>query len=232
MHGNAGKAFNTMKEFSWSFSRLKNFNTCAFRHEQVDILKKYKEDSAQLTEGNRVHAALANALTGKTALPPDLRLYQKWVDKIQGMPGELLVEQKFALTRSWEPTEYFSPHVWLRSIADVVRLDGPIGFTGDFKTGKMKHDADQLTIVAQCIFSFHPEVQKISASFIWLQDGAATKEIFTRETVANAWKNGLLQRVEAMETAARTNNYPKQPGGLCKKWCPVSECPHYQIGSF
>ena len=220
-----------MKPFSWSYSRLKNIETCAFRYEQVDVLKKYKEDSTQLTEGNRVHAALANALTGKVSLPPDLRLYQKWVDKIQAMPGVLYTEQKLAFTRDFQPCTYFAADTWCRAVADVLRIDGPIAFSGDFKTGRMKHGADQLAIVAQCVFSHYPEVQNISSSYIWLQDGAATKEIFTRETVANAWKNGLLQRVEAMEQAAGTNNYPKQPGGLCRKWCPVEICEFHGVGS-
>jgi hypothetical protein len=225
------------KPFSWSFSRLKNFETCAFRHLKCDLTKPadggYKESSEQLDWGNKVHAALANALLQNTAagLPPDMAVWSKWIGKLGAMPGQLLVEKKYALTRSFEPCEYFGSGVWCRVVVDILRLNGPVAFVGDWKTGGMKHNADQLVIGAQAVFSNFPAVQKITSAFIWLKDGVPSKEVFTRKTVADAWKNGLLQRVNKMEDAAKHQMYPKQPGGLCRRYCPVEICEFHGVGS-
>ena len=58
------------KPFSWSYSRLKNFETCPKRHWHVDINKDAKEeDSEQLQWGNAVHKALADRIAKGTSLP-------------------------------------------------------------------------------------------------------------------------------------------------------------------
>ena len=224
-----------MKAFSWSFSRLKNYEVCAFRHLKCDLTKPkdggYKESSEQLDWGNKVHDTLASALRNNGILPNDMSVWQKWITKISAMPGELLVEKKYALTRSFEPCEYFSPGVWVRVVVDILRINGPVAFVGDWKTGAMKHNADQLVIGAQAVFSNYPQVQKITSAFIWLQDGTPSKEVFTREIVANAWKNNLFPRVRKMEDAAKHQMYPKEPGGLCRRYCPVTECEFHGIGS-
>ena len=211
--------------FSWSYSKIKNFETCPKRHYEVDIAKNYHEESDQLTWGNRVHKSLADACTGKVALPEELRDYQKWVDRVAAGPGELLVEQKYALTKDFQPCEWFGPRVWFRSVGDAVRIDGPVALGLDWKTGKVLHDSVQLMLLAQCIFAFHPEVQVVRTEFIWLKEDCSTQDIFRRATIANEWI-GLLERVKQLETAATTMNYPPKPGKLCARWCPVLSCPY------
>jgi len=160
-----------------------------------------------------------------------MAVWGKWIAKLGAMPGELLVEKKYAFTKSFEPCEYFSPGVWCRVVVDILRLNGPVAFVGDWKTGRTNHNADQLTISAQAVFSHFSQVKKITSAFIWLQEGAPSKETFTRESVATAWKNNLLPRVRKMEDAAKHQMYPKQPGGLCRRYCPVTECEFHGVGS-
>ena len=219
------------KPFTWSYSRLKNWRSCPYKHQQVDLLRKYTESNEQLVYGNKVHKAFADALTGKSPLPREFDVWEKWVKMIKLLPGDLLVEQKFAVDRSLSATEYFGPKVWMRGIGDAIKIDGTRAAAIDFKTGKMKHDSEQLVLMAQCLFSHHSELEKIRATFIWLQDDAITSDNYTREDVANAWKNGLLAEVEEMEQAAQTQHYPKHPSGLCKAYCPVSDCEFFQKGT-
>ena len=115
-----------MKPFSWSYSKIKNFSTCPLKHAEVDLRKHYTDSSEQLDWGNAVHKALANACTGKAPLPATMAPYQKWVDRVLAGPGVLLVEQKYALTKNFQPTTYFGPDVWYRGIGDVVRIDGSV----------------------------------------------------------------------------------------------------------
>lgn len=211
--------------FAWSFSKLKNDEVCPKKHYEVDIAKNFADNTEQLKWGNEVHAALADACSGKKPLPESMVDYQHWVDKVKAGPGELLVEQKYALTKDLQPTEYFGPRVWYRGIADVVRLDGPVALAVDWKTGKVVHDSVQLMLMAQCVFAFHKDVQRIRTEFIWLKDNCSTPEVFSRQDVADTWL-GLLPRVQEYERHVMTQTFMPKPGRLCFKYCPVISCPH------
>ena len=213
-----------MKQFAWSFSKLKNVETCPKRHYEIDIAKNYSDgDGEALVWGNKVHEAFAKALKTNTRLPDNMKDYQKWIDQMASGPGELLVEQKYALTKDFQPTEWFGPRAWYRGIADAVRLWEPVAIAKDWKTGKIKVDSVQLMLMAQCIFAFHPTVKKVKTVFTWLQEDCETEETYTRLDVADAWM-GLLPRVEAYEEQVKAQDFPPKPGKLCYKYCPVRTC--------
>lgn len=221
------------KPFTWSFSKLKNFETCARKFHEQDVLKNFQEgESEQLIWGNQVHEALAKVLDGKLVkLPPEMVSYQKYVDMVNQLPGKLLVEQKYAITKDFGPTSYFAPNVWYRGIGDVVKIEGSRGTILDWKTGAIKVDSVQLMLMAQCIFSHYPEVQKVHTGFIWLKDDATTIEEYDRDSMVSAWA-GLMDRVEALEGAFVTNTFPPKPSGLCRKWCAVSSCEFHGKGGY
>jgi hypothetical protein len=219
-----------MANFTWSFSKLKNLETCPLKHQQVDLLKNFAESSEQMIWGNTVHKALADACTGKAPLPDSLTPYQNWVDKIKAGPGELLVEQKYAITKDFQPTEYFGPKVWYRGIADVVRIDGPVALAVDWKTGKILTDSVQLGLMAQCLFSFHKELKLVRTEYVWLKDDCTTGEVWTRKAVADMWL-GLLPRVQEYEKQVQTQTFMPKPSGLCRSYCPVISCPYHGKGN-
>jgi hypothetical protein len=216
--------------FAWSFSKLKNFEDCPKRHYEMDIAKHFKDDdTANLKWGNYVHDQLALALKGAT-LPAELVPYQKWVDRVRSGPGELLVEQKYALTKEFSPAPYFAPTVWYRGIADVVRVAGPVALALDWKTGKIKEGSVQLGLMAACLFANFPQVTKVRCEYIWLQEDTNTPEIFDRKDMQALWAR-LLPRVEKLSEAARTMTYPPKPGGLCMRYCAVTSCPFHKKGA-
>lgn len=219
------------KQFTASFSKLKNFEQCAFRHQQVDLLKKYVEKSDQLEWGEKVHKAFENAFLRNQALPEDMKPWEKWVKIAKRLPGEHLVEEKWALTRDLQPTEYFGPRVWWRGRGDFVALQEKTAAILDWKTGQQKHDSDQLVLCAACLFAYHPKLERIRCTFIWLPDDCPSSDTYNRADVANALKNGLLDRINAMEHAAINQIYPKRPSGLCVRHCPVDVCEFHKKGS-
>lgn len=219
------------KEWSWSYSKLKNFIVCPKRMYEVDILKSFSDGGGEaLLWGNEVHEALKVALKNNTPLPATMKQYQYWVDRVRRGAGQLLVEQKYAITRDFRPTTYFANDVWYRGIGDVVRLNGVVALVLDWKTGKILEDSVQLMLMAQCLFSHFPEITHVRSSFVWLKDDCETPELLTRQEVADQWRD-LLPKVLEMETAAKTLTYPPKPGHLCKNWCPVTSCPFHGKGS-
>lgn len=213
------------KPFAWSYSRYKAYDSCPLRHYEVDIAKNFTEQSEQLVWGNEVHKAIEEATVGKTPLPDTMRDYQKWVDQITGGAGTIYVEQKFAITKNFLPTEFFAPDVWFRGICDVLRVSpsGRTALARDYKTGAIKHDSRQLMLMAQCIFVHYPTVQRIKTEFIWLKNDCTGEETFDRDTILNEWPP-LMPLVKSMEQSAKTMNYPPKPCGLCARYCPVVSC--------
>lgn len=231
------------KSWAWSYSKLKNFEVCPKKHYEVDLAKTYEEKEepdGPLAWGNRVHKALAAALLGTTPLPLEMQQYAAWVDRVKRGTGQLFVEQKYAMNRQFQKTGYFANDVWVRMIGDVVRIDNP--FTGkdgtpyhlalvlDWKTGKILEDLVQLMLMAQALFSHYPTLTHVKSEFVWLKDDCTTPELFTRQEVADRWI-GLMDRVNALEHAAKTMTYPPKPGRLCRNYCPVESCPFHKKGA-
>jgi hypothetical protein len=216
------------KAFSWSFSRLKNYETCPKRYYEIDIQKNYKESSAQLDWGGKVHEAMADAIKTGTPLPTDIP-FQRWINSVNKFKGEKLVEQKWALTKEFQPTEWFSPLAWFRSVGDFVGIAAPGALILDWKTGKPTRDSQQLMLTAACVFAFHPDVHEVDSGFVWLKDDAITSEHYTRADMPKHWMD-IIPRVQRMEQATATLTFPPQPDRLCKKYCPVSSCPFWRKG--
>ncbi|HEY7822614.1 MAG TPA: PD-(D/E)XK nuclease family protein [Acidimicrobiia bacterium] len=216
------------KPFAWSYSKLKNYETCPKRSWHLDHARDIKEEeSEQLQYGNTLHKVLADAIAGKAPLPKHFAHLQPWVDKVTagGNAATILVEQQLAITKNIGPTEWFGKDAWYRGIADVIKIVGPVAAVLDWKTGKILEDGVQLALMAQCVFAHHPEIQKIRTEFIWLKEDAVTRADFSRDDMAKVWA-GVLPRVQSLENAIASANFPPKPGFLCRKWCPVAHCPH------
>jgi len=215
------------KPFAWSFSRLKNYETCPRRHLEVDILKNFKEEGSEaLMWGEQVHKAAELCLSKNEPLPVGMPALQSWIDKLKSVPYEkLLVEQKLAITKSFAACEYFAKSCWFRTKADVLGISGPVALAIDFKTGKLVEDSQQLALMAAATFANFPSIKRIRTEFVWLKEGpdVSTREDFNRSDMVQMWKN-IWPRIETLEQAYNTNNYPPKPGALCRKWCPVKSC--------
>ena len=72
-------AGNTVRQdFAWSYSHIKNFETCPYRYQQIDLLKNYKEEQSQeLKDGFYVHDCMAKRINAKVPLPPHVP-YEHW----------------------------------------------------------------------------------------------------------------------------------------------------------
>jgi hypothetical protein len=221
------------KPFAWSYSKLKNFETCPKRMFHYDISKDVREpESQQLLDGNFTHKTLAERISKGAPLPTQVAMYEPWAARV--LAGEapdpksktILVEQQLAILRDFSPCTWFDKKTWFRGIGDVIKIAGPVALIIDWKTGKVKEDQTQLMSMAQCVFSHHPEVQQVRSEFVWLAAEATTRMNFKRADMPGHWAS-VLPRVALLENANQTMTYPAKPGGLCKRWCAVTDCPHH-----
>lgn len=215
------------KSFAWSYSKLKNFDTCPKRYYEIDVSKNVKEaESDQLKWGNELHKALAERLGKKTPLPPTMFDYEDMMATLEAVPGEVMVECKFAITQDFAPCEYCDRAAWYRGIADVLIINGPVALAIDYKTGRVLEDSQQLALMSACVFAHFPQVQGIRSEFWWLKEDATSRDDFRRRDMPDMWRH-LWPRIEALKQAHDTMTFPPKPGGLCRQYCPVVSCPFH-----
>lgn len=216
------------RSFSWSYSKLKNFDSCPRRHYEVDIKKNFKEneDSETLKWGNKMHEVLALRLNDHEELPFAFKHFEPLAQRLEAVPGALLVEQKLAITADFLPCSWFAPGAWFRSIADVLVLNPPVALVVDFKSGKILEDYQQLALLAGCVFVHYPDIHAVRTEAWWVREDAITRQDFKRKNSQDIWK-GVWARYEQLKLAHDTNHYPPRPGGLCRRYCPITTCEHY-----
>ena len=213
--------------FSWSFSKLQASETCAYRYQQVDLLKNYRdEDRTALEWGDEVHKAFAKALIREEPLPATMAPWEHWLTEFKALPGQIIVEAQWALDRQFNKCPWSSPVTWYRGKADATRIDGPIADGVDWKTGRIKEDDTQLLLMAQLVFAHFPDVKRCRQRFVWLKEDCATERVFNRRDMAREWL-GILSRVQTLEEMEQTKVFPKKPSRLCREYCPVKDCVFY-----
>lgn len=222
--------------FQWSFSKLDNFETCAKKYEAYSVSKSVADtDTDNIKWGNEVHDALRDACLNQKPLPEHMLPFQPWVDRVKSGPGELLVEQKYALDNQCSPVNYRAPTVWFRGIADVVRVSDSIGLALDWKTGRPKEGSVQLGLMALCLFQHIKQLRVIRTEYVWLQEDpnspdATTTKVWRREEMPK-FVSEILPRVAKLEWAHKTQTWEPKPSGLCVKYCKVVSCPYHGKGN-
>jgi hypothetical protein len=224
-----------MKQFSWSWSRLKNFRTCPKRHYHVDLEKSFKEaESEALVWGNDLHKAMAERVAHGVVLPPTMQGYDDWAQRIGTFGSSTIkVENKLAMDEQFRPTSFFDNKTWFRGVVDVLMILPPErrgAVTIDWKTGKVHPEFEQLALSAQLVFAHYAEVDKVLAIYVWLGHDDQTTITYRREDMVPTW-NKLWPEINVMKEAFRTTTYPPKPSGICVHWCPVTSCPHHGKGS-
>ena len=216
------------KATPWSYSSLSSYETCPKRFYLTRISKQVSEPQTQATlHGNEVHGALEKYVGGKADLAPKYDSYRPIADKLKAAPGQKLLEYKFGLTKTLQPTTFFGKDVWVRGVLDVCIVKEDSAVVLDYKTGKRKIDMDQLKLFAGSALALWPYVKQVKTGYIWLQTDQMDTEVFKPEDKVTIFQD-FAARVHRMETSEKNDDWPAQPSGLCRAWCPVGKslCEH------
>lgn len=209
------------KVLPWSYSSLNAFEQCPRRYNITRIQKLIREPQTEATlHGNEVHKALELHVSGQQALPSKYAQWSPLADRIKKAPGKKLVEYKFALTKGFRTTEFFAKDAWVRGVIDVGVLGTKEATVLDWKTGKPKHDTDQLKLFAGVTLAAYPYLERVKTGYIWLAHNKIDSQVFTKADVPGIWQE-FMPRVQRMERALEKDEWPPKPSGLCNAWCPV-----------
>jgi len=215
---------------AWSHSALDNANTCPHKHFMTRVSKAVKEDWGDAAAyGDWVHKSFENRIKSRRALPSDLRQHESMLEKIASAPGTVTPELALTFTDELKPTGWFSKDAWwrIKIDVDIVSPDGRAARDLDWKTGKQKDDHSQLELTAMARFVANPELVTVDTAYVWLKPGTVTRATYNVDHAILLW-NEYLPRIEEYMQYFINGHWPKRPSGLCRGWCPVTTCEHWQ----
>ena len=214
----------------WSFSKAKAFDTCPKQFYHVNILKEYPfEETDAMRYGTEFHKACEDYIDKDKALPKKFGFIEPTLNALNNKRGVKICEKKLGLTANLEPCGFFDKKVWFRGIADLIIVDvlAGVAWVIDYKTGRSSKYADkgQLELMALSVFKHYPEVTKIKAGLLFVVAGSLIKETYEIDSESILWEKWLAKYAN-MKVAFDKEVWNPRPSGLCKRHCPVMECPH------
>lgn len=217
------------KVIPWSYSSYDSYKTCPRKFYEEKISKKYPfKDTVHTLWGKEVHSALENRVNYGTDLPQNMVRFQPVADRIIDAPGDNYPEVKFAMDADLNPVDFWDKAAYSRGVGDLVKVHGSKAAVVDRKTGKRKPKSLQLDLMAVLTLSWFPEVEEVTSCFMWFKEPKRpTSKKFLRgqeEEVMSQFSQG----VEDMKYSFEHDVWPENPSGLCRGWCPVKECKHWQ----
>ena len=207
-----------------SYSRLSTFEQCPQKFDYLYVTKAVQDLGNEHTiYGNRVHESLEKY--GKTGdeseLTRETRDFKPLVDRILSKSGTKYFEYQMAIDQNEKPCGWFDSGVWLRSIADVLVVDGEKAYCFDWKTGKVRDNPTQLQLFSCMVMLCFPEVKEVKTAFVWLAHNQITSATYPRTQFSLLWQ-GLTTRFAQVQQSVEIGVFKAKPSGLCR-WCPARE---------
>lgn len=206
---------------AWSFSSLNDFQNCPRAYQLKRVTKECKQSETEaMRHGTIQHEHLEFRVAKKKPVPPELEWVEPHIQMMELSGGKLIAEQSVGLTKGLTKTGFFAKDVWCRGKLDLTVQFPTSSVILDWKTGKRKHDSDQLMLFAGFEFAMRPEIEKVKTGFVWLKDKKIDSETFERKDIPIIWGH-FLPKVEKLERAYEKDEWPCRPSGLCG-WCPAT----------
>lgn len=213
----------------YSFSALKQFKTCPRQFAEIKVWKRIAPQKTLATDyGVRAHTAFEDFIVKGTPLPADMSGQQEFIDAIAALPGDKHCEVKYGLTRDMQPVDFFAPNVAIRGLADLTIRRPDVSVVVDYKSGKDKYpDLSQLELMALMEFALRPEIDVIRGALLFFIAGTSRNGEWRREQIPTLWA-GWLAAMDRADRAIEANVFQEKSSGLCRGWCPVHTCDHYE----
>ena len=208
---------------AWTYSQLEGFETCPKQYHEVRVKRSIPYVQGEAAKwGDEVHKALELRVSEAKPLPTGMTQWESLVSKVIAMPGQKIVEGKYAIDSNFNPCGYYDKQAWSRGKIDLGIINGKTGASLDWKTGKRK-PTEQLELYAGYMFQTHPQLETVHTGFIWLKEKKIDKAVVHKQDMPAIWQR-LVARYRRIEIAYEKDAWPAKPSGLCKNYCPVTSC--------
>lgn len=212
----------------WSYSSLSKYETCPRQYHEVKVLKRFVDTPGDAALwGTRAHDMFEKRIRDKTPLPHDLAPWEDIAQLFDNVKGDVHAELELAVDSALRPCDWEDPNAWARGIIDLLVVDGRMGRAYDWKTGKIKDDPSQLKLFSALVMAHYPEVERVKTTYVWLKFDDLTPATYDRSSYHSIWQS-FLPRVRRLELAYEQDKWEPRPSGLCRGWCPCTDCEHWR----
>ena len=215
------------RKYAYSYSMLKNFETCPRQYHEVRVLKKYPYvETEEQRYGNRLHKAAELYVKDGIPLELEFEFIKPLLDTLIAKAGMKLAEQELCVSPDLQPIGWWSHDGYLRGKVDLVVLqpERKHAFVVDYKSGKDKYiDTDQLDICALLLFEHHPWLEVVSGGLLYVGANTLHRHTTMRTDAKRLWSQ-YRDRLARIEEAFESNVWNPKQSGLCRKHCVCVEC--------
>ena len=202
---------------AWSFSKLRDFETCRAQFARRHIQKLPEAQSAALTWGSEVHEGIEG-------------WFQGWIPKMPGYMAGLAadfkklkklnptLESMWGHDKDWTPLDNgFDRDAWVRAKTDAFLVRGDVAHVIDWKTGRQRDaNADQVLFYGVLALLREPKVNKAVLELWYIDNGV----IVPNPPVLRDDLKKHLKTFERRAGRIYTEGQWKEEPGLHCRWCP------------
>ena len=212
-----------------SHTFLNDWDNCphkAYRKHIAKDLPRQPQTQA-MTWGNDVHSAFEVRIKHGTAFPQGMEKFEAIAAPLVAAGAR--AEKMLGITVDGAHCDFFAKDVWLRGKIDatVFRSDPHVGNYAaaifDWKTGKKREDKSELETHAVLLRAFDPGIIKITAHYVWLQEGEVGKPHHIGVDDLNAKLADIRSTMNTVKNCMEVEDFPKRRNPLCG-WCDVLDC--------
>jgi hypothetical protein len=217
-----------MSNPTWSYSRIKAFETCPKQFYHLKVKKDFIEPETEaMSYGTAFHLAAEEYIRDNKPLEHRFEYAKPALDALNARRGEKMCELRMGLTASLEPCDFFARDVWWRGVIDLAIIDDEIADVLDYKTSKSARYADtgQLELMALALFKLYPKIKKVRAGLVFVVSRDFVRATYTRDDEMRLWGK-WIKKYNRMQKAFEVDTWNPQPSGLCKAHCLVTSCVH------
>ena len=205
---------------SWSYSALKDYETCPHRI-------KLKLDKAPVPEqeenrGTIIHRLAEQYVKGEIEeLPRELRKFETQFEEDRNafFEGKLEVESEWGFTYEWEPCSWFEAYCRIKC-DQVLHISDSEARVTDHKTGKRFGNEvphlQQAQLYALATWVKYPMVDHIETEMRYIDLGETTKRLWSRDKDCIRLMDQYIKRVSWMQ---RDNVFKPNPNRMNCRWC-------------
>lgn len=212
---------------SWSYSKLKKFEKCAYAVYLSDVKKETKpvpKDDAPNVRGTKIHKEAEDYVQGIIdTLPASLKKFKDDFLQLKEtfLEGTIKIEDEWPFDKDWNSlADWWDKNVWCRIKTDVIEFFEKSGaLIIDYKTGKKYGNevphTQQGQLYAISAFMRYPQLDVVTVEFWYLDEGKKTSKMYRRDQIGMFLKR-FTERAEKMTTCV---NFKPRPNIHTCRWC-------------
>ena len=176
--------------------------------------------------GNQVHSAFEYRVGGGKPLPAAMQQWEPFAAAFDGKNAK--TEMQIGLSSKATIVDYFKGQdIKYRCKIDLHIVSDNKAALFDYKTGGSKYEKPlELEIQAMFLKAKYPQLKQIAGHYIWLKENRIGQK-YDLSSVRATW-DWCEQTVAKIEADLKRGEFEKRRGGLCKGYCPVEDCEHWQ----